>query len=92
MATHKKTAWTHLHVWYGRVLIFLGIVNGGLGLYLASDTPAYSRAGTIAYSVLAGTSGTVLLALVLYTLADARGEKGEAEGKASGKGVVQGSP
>jgi hypothetical protein len=60
-------------------LIFLGIINGGLGLQLASDSPAYNRAGMIVYSVLAGVLGGGLLALVLYTVIG--GGKGEAKEK-----------
>ena len=41
---------SHAHIWYGRILMILGIVNGGLGLQLA-DAP---KAFTIAYSVVAG--------------------------------------
>ena len=29
----NRTAWTYIHVWYGRMLIILGIINGGLGLH-----------------------------------------------------------
>ncbi|KAH9904209.1 hypothetical protein F4778DRAFT_734414 [Xylariomycetidae sp. FL2044] len=45
----SRTPVSHAHVWYGRALMVLGVVNGGLGLALA-------RAGTgfvIAYSVVA---------------------------------------
>jgi len=63
--TQKKNAWTHLHVWYGRVLIVFGIINGGLGLRLARDTPAYSMAGTIVYAVFAGVFGGFFFGLVV---------------------------
>lgn len=54
-------------MYYGRVLLILGIINGGLGLQLASDSPAYSRAGEIAYSVVAGVAGLMLLAIMAFT-------------------------
>ena len=54
-------------MYYGRVLLILGIINGGLGLQLASDSPAYSRAGEIAYSVVAGVGGLILLAIIAFT-------------------------
>lgn len=41
---------SHLHIWYGRVLMVLGVINGGLGLQLASA----SHHLIIAYSVVAG--------------------------------------
>ncbi|KAK2740718.1 hypothetical protein FQN55_008772 [Onygenales sp. PD_40] len=53
MKTQKRGAWTHIHIWYGRVLILLGIINGGLGLQLASN----SKGGTIAYGVVGGVMG-----------------------------------
>ncbi|EFY94379.1 eukaryotic cytochrome b561 domain protein [Metarhizium robertsii] len=67
MKTQRKGIWTRIHVYYGRVLLILGIINGGLGLQLASDSPAYSRAGEIAYSVVAGVAGLMLLAIMAFT-------------------------
>jgi len=64
MRTQERSAWTVLHVWYGRVLILLGIINGGLGLQLASGSPAYSRAGMIVYAVLAALAGFLLVVLI----------------------------
>lgn len=49
---------SHTHIWYGRILIVLGIVNGGLGLELANS----SRGLTIAYSVVAGIVGILYIA------------------------------
>jgi len=64
--TQQRSAWAPLHVWYGRALLLLGILNGGLGLQLASGSPAYSRAGMIAYSVLAAVAGLALLGLIVH--------------------------
>lgn len=83
MKTQKKNAWTHLHVWYSRVLIFLGIINGGLGLRLARDTPAYSMAGTIVYAVFAGVFGGFFFSLVVYIVKG--GRKSNEVGTRSGK-------
>lgn len=55
--TQKQGVWTLAHMWYGRVLILLGIINGGLGLRLANN----SRTGEIAYGVLGGLVGLVIL-------------------------------
>ncbi|OLN88565.1 hypothetical protein CCHL11_01979 [Colletotrichum chlorophyti] len=44
---------SHVHVWYGRILMLLGIINGGLGLELASSPRSY----VIAYSVVAAVVG-----------------------------------
>lgn len=55
----RRTLWSYGHLWLGRIAITLGIINGGLGLLLASDAPAVtgfspSRGQIIAYSVVAG--------------------------------------
>jgi hypothetical protein len=60
LATQKRGNWTRLHVWYGRVLILLGIINGGLGLQLAANT----RGGTIAYGVVGGVIGMAYCVMV----------------------------
>jgi hypothetical protein len=31
----RRTFWSHAHIWLGRIIITLGIINGGLGLDLA---------------------------------------------------------
>ncbi|KAK0623972.1 hypothetical protein B0T14DRAFT_406985, partial [Immersiella caudata] len=55
--TQQRSAWSTIHVWYGRALLLLGIINGGLGLQLAKESPAYSEPGMIVYSILAGLAG-----------------------------------
>ncbi|KAI0815900.1 iron reductase domain protein [Xylaria sp. FL0064] len=45
----KRGLVSHGHIWYGRILIVLGIVNGGLGLQLAGAKQSL----VIAYSVVA---------------------------------------
>ncbi|KAI9820422.1 MAG: hypothetical protein M1832_003755 [Thelocarpon impressellum] len=56
----KKSALSHVHVWFGRILLVLGIINGGLGLQLANN----SRNGEIAYGVVAGVVGVVYIVVV----------------------------
>jgi len=59
----KRTFLAPLHVYWGRVLVILGIINGGLGLELASNT----HSGKIAYGVVAGIMGLLwILAAVFY--------------------------
>lgn len=55
---HARGLVSHAHIWYGRALIILGIVTGGLGLQLAG-TP---RAFTIAYAVVAAFVAGVYVA------------------------------
>jgi hypothetical protein len=53
-----RTILTRLHIWIGRTLILLGVVNGGLGMRLAAGTPFNTPSATlkaeVAYGVLAG--------------------------------------
>lgn len=65
--TKKRTWLGFLHTWLGRLIIILGIINGGLGLDDADNT----RVGLIVYSVLAGVSfaAYVLVLVVLRVTA-----------------------
>ncbi|KAF2455935.1 hypothetical protein BDY21DRAFT_386790 [Lineolata rhizophorae] len=44
----RRTFWSHAHLWLGRIIITLGIINGGLGLMWADNT----ESGKIAYAVV----------------------------------------
>ncbi|KAH7131462.1 integral membrane protein [Dactylonectria estremocensis] len=59
---HTQTWWTHVHVWYGRVLIFLGIITGGLGLQLATNTTG----GKILYGTIGGLVSLAYVAGIVY--------------------------
>lgn len=45
-----RTIWSTVHVWWGRALVTVAIINGGLGLQLSGDIVK----GEIAYGVIAG--------------------------------------
>ncbi|KFY46161.1 hypothetical protein V494_00578 [Pseudogymnoascus sp. VKM F-4513 (FW-928)] len=62
MATQKRGKLTLFHVWYGRILILLGILNGGFGLKLAAN----SSGGNIAYGVVAGVVGATYVAVLVH--------------------------
>lgn len=49
---------SYAHIWYGRILLLLGIVNGGVGLYAAGSPQTF----TIAYAVVAAVSGVAYIA------------------------------
>ena len=59
--THGRTAVSHVHIWYGRIIMILAIINGGLGLQLANN----SRNGKIIYGSLAGVMACLYVAFVL---------------------------
>jgi uncharacterized MnhB-related membrane protein len=53
---NRRVFWSYCHVWLGRIIITLGIINGGLGLLFAMQYPLLppSRGAIIGYSVGAG--------------------------------------
>ncbi|KAH8731669.1 hypothetical protein GQ44DRAFT_736084 [Phaeosphaeriaceae sp. PMI808] len=56
---NRRTVWSYGHIWLGRIAITLGMINGGLGMLLASEAPGFlafgpSRSQMIAYGVVAG--------------------------------------
>jgi hypothetical protein len=62
---HRRTWWSHTHLFIGRVAITLGIINGGIGLALARA----SVAAITAYSVFAA------LMWLLWMMAAILGER-----------------
>jgi hypothetical protein len=56
-----RTVITHLHLWLGRLLITLGVINGGLGIMVTWDRESplqsaqTSKRATRAYGAVAGT-------------------------------------
>ena len=51
----RRTIWSHGHLWLGRIVITLGMINGGLGLLFATETGFFapSKGQTVAYGVVA---------------------------------------
>jgi uncharacterized membrane protein HdeD (DUF308 family) len=49
------------HIWYGRILIICGVINGGLGLQLAAN----SSNGNTAYGIVAGVMFVLYVVVVL---------------------------
>lgn len=47
---NRRSIWSTLHVWWGRIVLTLAIIQGGLGLRFANNTTG----GKIAYGVIAG--------------------------------------
>lgn len=80
---HQRRALvSHTHIWYGRALMLLGVINGGLGLQLVNA----GNSLIVAYSVVAGVM--FLLYVICKTLASIR--KKRADG--SGNGRIRSGP
>ncbi|KAL8854535.1 MAG: hypothetical protein Q9221_000570 [Calogaya cf. arnoldii] len=73
-----RTAWGISHVWYGRMLILLAVINGGLGLQLSDNTIK----GEIAYGIIVGVM--FLLYLAVLGVAHLRKGKNSHEGEKMG--------
>lgn len=58
----RRTVWTYAHLWLGRIVITLGIVNGALGLSLANN----SQGGLVAYSIIAALIWLVWMGAAVY--------------------------
>lgn len=66
-ATQKpgRTGFGRLHLWIGRILITLAMVNGGLGFRLASESPfPPAQSAKIAYSVVAAVMWLLYITIV----------------------------
>ncbi|KAF2683780.1 hypothetical protein K458DRAFT_478149 [Lentithecium fluviatile CBS 122367] len=64
---HRRTFWSYGHLWLGRIVITLGIINGGLGLLFATETGFFapSRDQIIAYGVVAGIMWLLWVAAIV---------------------------
>ena len=71
----RRNTWIGgVHRWFGRFLILLGAINGGLGLQLSANTIA----GEIAYGVIAGTMFLLYVGVdVMACASERRKEKGK---------------
>jgi len=87
--SERRTIWCIAHVWFGRALIILGVINGGLGFQLSDNTVK----GEIAYGVIAGVFFLFYVAVVVVSDMRARGKNlGETGEKFSGNEHVDQSP
>ncbi|GAB0138472.1 hypothetical protein EsDP_00006707 [Epichloe bromicola] len=69
----RRGAVSHAHIWYGRALIILGMVNGGLGLQLAG----MDRPFVIAYCTIAGVFAALYVGSVILGAVKGRSSRGE---------------
>ncbi|KAI1294538.1 iron reductase domain protein [Xylaria venustula] len=76
----KRGLVSHGHIWYGRILLVLGIVNGGLGLQLASA----GQSLVIAYSVVAAVIFAAYIGGAIFGEVKRHRSRGAAEGARKG--------
>lgn len=84
-----RTASGYAHLWLGRILIVLGMINGGLGLRLASESPFETHLHTkaIVYGVGAGVMFLLYIAFVIIGERRRSKERKEQQNDISTRGV-----
>jgi hypothetical protein len=58
-----RTFWSHAHLWLGRLVIPVGMVNGYLGIDLAGDASTGER---VAYVAVAAVMLTIYVVAIIY--------------------------
>jgi hypothetical protein len=66
----RRTLVSHVHIWLGRALVTLGMINGGLGLMLSSHAKRRATADVLrprhlAYGVCAGVMWLLWVAFAI---------------------------
>lgn len=68
--TGARSIFAYIHRWFGRTMVILGIINGGLGFRLAGiGSPGVPVGAAIAYSVIAGIIISSYLVVVIFRTA-----------------------
>ncbi|RYP52189.1 hypothetical protein DL768_002631 [Monosporascus sp. mg162] len=79
---HKRRgAISYAHIWYGRALMIMGVVNGGLGIRWAADGEIRGSPLMIAYSVVAAGMAVIYLGAKGFGVARRRRREAAAAGK-----------
>lgn len=66
--TGQANVATYPHIWWGRAVVTLGIINGGLGLQLSANTTK----GEIAYGVVAGFMWLLWMVVIIISFRKSR--------------------
>ncbi|KAF2671316.1 CBD9-like protein [Microthyrium microscopicum] len=77
----KRTLWSYGHIWLGRTMITLGIINGGLGFLLAQNTTKGARG----YGVVAGAHWLIwIISIFIGEKRRARLQQGDKQSRGRG--------
>jgi hypothetical protein len=64
----RRTIFSHIHIWYGRALMILGIINGGMGLRENDASQTFK----IVYAVVAGVFGGLYIGAAIWGMVKRR--------------------
>jgi sulfite exporter TauE/SafE len=78
----KRQVWSYVHLTLGRVGISLGIINGGLGLYLSGATAYHKRV----YGIVAGIMWALWMGVAVWSEVRRLRKKPQATEEAASKG------
>jgi hypothetical protein len=73
--TGSRNPASYLHIWLGRAIITLAIINGALGLQLATPHQPNSKTGEVVYAVVAGVMWLAWMVIILISFIKSRGVK-----------------
>ena len=59
---------TYPHIWWGRAIVTLGIINGGFGLQLSANTTK----GEVAYAIFASVMWVLWMVVIVFCFAKSR--------------------
>ncbi|MCJ1409984.1 hypothetical protein MMC19_004069 [Ptychographa xylographoides] len=78
--SQRRTIWATGHVWWGRALLLLGAINGGLGTQLSDNT----MQGQIAYGSIGAIVFLIYVTVVTVAWMRTRGSRGGETGEKLG--------
>jgi hypothetical protein len=78
--TGRANAATYPHIWWGRAVITLGIINGALGLQLSGNTTK----GEVAYGIVAGFMWLLWMIVIFLAFFKSRGKSEDERGDVFG--------
>ena len=70
-----STASTFFHLWWGRAIITLAIINGGIGLHLAARYQPHTSTGEVVYGVVAAVMWLTWMTVILTSFIKSKGVK-----------------
>ncbi|RFU34739.1 hypothetical protein B7463_g1627, partial [Scytalidium lignicola] len=76
--SHRVNEFIHQgHIWFGRLLIILALINGGLGVDLAANSPG----GEKVWGSIAGIFGVLYIVLIVLSYFKKTSDSGEKGGR-----------
>ncbi|KAJ5374283.1 hypothetical protein N7517_006289 [Penicillium concentricum] len=86
--THRKTWWAYAHRWQSRIMLVLGVVNGGIGYNLSRS--GGSPGVFVAYGVVAALVYALYFSIIAFkAIRQRRASRGDKALPAEGAGLTE---